>query len=85
MARSPRAQVYKRQDGEWGWRRYSANNNITASSDEGYKGPAAAEAAARRENPGLPIEREMVVTLRPVWSATASSLWAFSVVVPAKV
>jgi hypothetical protein len=58
MPRGPRAQVYKRRDGEWGWRRYSANNNITAASDEGYQGPAAAEQAARRENPGLPVERK---------------------------
>ena len=57
MARR-RAQVYKRRDGDWGWRRLSANNNITATSGEGYRSPSAAEKAAQRENPSLPIVRQ---------------------------
>ena len=53
-----RVQVYKRRDGDWGWRRLSANNNITAIDGEGYQTPSAAEKAAKRENPGLPIVRK---------------------------
>lgn len=57
MARR-RAQVYQRRDGDWGWRRLSANNNITATSGEGYTTLSGAERAAKRENPGLPVVKK---------------------------
>lgn len=53
-----RVEVYPRKDGEWGWRRIAANNQKTAGSGEGYKSPSAAERAAKRENPGIPIVRK---------------------------
>ncbi len=57
MARR-RVQLYERRDKDWGWRRLSANNNITATSGEGYSTPIGAERAAKRENPGLPVVKK---------------------------
>ena len=53
-----RVQLYERRDKDWGWRRLSANNNITATSGEGYSTPIGAERAAKRENPGLPVVKK---------------------------
>lgn len=55
---SRRVQVYERRDGVYGWRRLSSNNNITATSGEGYNSAAGAERAAKRENPGLPVVKQ---------------------------
>lgn len=53
-----RVQVYEGRDGDYGWRRLSANNNITATSGEGYSSAGGAEKAAERENPGLPVVKQ---------------------------
>jgi uncharacterized protein YegP (UPF0339 family) len=55
MPRRREVEVYQRRDGDYGWRRRSANGNITATSHEGYRSESGAERAARRENPDLPI------------------------------
>jgi uncharacterized protein YegP (UPF0339 family) len=51
-------EIYRRRDGDYGWRRKSANDNITATSGEGYSTEGGAERAAKRENPGLPIRKQ---------------------------
>jgi hypothetical protein len=53
-----RVHLYERRDKDWGSRRLSTNNNITATSGEGYSTPGGAERAAKRENPRLPVVKK---------------------------
>jgi uncharacterized protein YegP (UPF0339 family) len=57
MAGKRHAETYERRDGNYGWRRVSANGNITATGGEGYRTEEGARRAAERENPGLPIKK----------------------------
>lgn len=51
-----RVEIYEDEAGEFRWRRKAANNEITATSGEGYVHHAEALIAAERENPNLPIQ-----------------------------
>jgi uncharacterized protein YegP (UPF0339 family) len=55
VAAERRVEIYRRKDGHYGWRRKSANNNITATSGEGYTRKADVQRAAKKQNPGLPV------------------------------
>lgn len=56
--KTDRVHIYKDEAGEWRWRRRAGNNQIVATSGEGYIAYGDCINAAERNNPGLAITVE---------------------------
>jgi uncharacterized protein YegP (UPF0339 family) len=44
----PRVEIFRREDGTWGWRLRAANGRIVATAGEGFTRKWSAKRAARR-------------------------------------